>query len=161
MGGPYLSCPICSHPKRAEVEAAVKSGELTITKAAKMFGADYTTTWRHFKECLKEPIENREFEDNLMILREIICRLNDRVQDLEDLPTDLISVRMLTNLTKELRNGIKDLAELEGQFRASPLIQLNQITIQYEHLTSFLFTQLCPECKLKLSSHLTNLEAMR
>ena len=122
---------------------------------------DYQSTWRHFKYCLKEPVEDEDFENLLKILQKLIIRLDQRVDELEGTPTNLISVKMVTTLARELRGCIGALAELEGKIKVSPLIQLTSVTMKLEKITSFMFAELCDNCKEKFITYADELEAMR
>ncbi len=153
-----MVCKICENPKIEDVEISVKSGRITIKEAAMELGADYQSTWSHFKHCLKEPVEDKDFEDLLKILQKLIFRLDRRVDELEEAPTNLVSVKMLTALASSLRGCIKDLAELEGKIRTSPLIHLTNVTMKLDKITSFLFSELCDACKEKFIIYVEELE---
>ncbi len=153
-----MACKICENPKIEDVEIAVKAGRITIQQAAMELGEDYQSTWRHFKYCLKEPVEDKEFEELLGILQKLVFRLDKRVDDLDETPTSLVTVKMLTSLASALRGCIKDLAELEGKIRASPLISLSNITMKLDKITSFMFAELCDPCKEKFINYVENIE---
>ena len=153
-----MVCKICENPKIEDVEIAVKAGRITIQQAATQLGEDYQSTWQHFKHCLKEPVMDKDFEGLLKILQKLIFRLDKQVDDLEESPTNLVSVKMITSLASALRGCIKDLAELEGKIRTSPLISLTNITMKLDKLTSFMFSELCDNCKEKFIAYVEDLE---
>lgn len=156
-----MVCKLDNHPKIAEVERSVKEGVMTITEAARELDSTYQETWKHFKECVKAPVENLEFEGYLAIMRELILKMKTRVDSLESTPTNAVSVKMLTSLVREIRGLVGNLAELEGRFQRSPLLQLTQINVKFEKLTAFMFTSLCDDCKLKLASQLEQMEPLK
>ena len=153
-----MVCKLDNHRNIVEVEAAVKDGTMTINEAALELDCTYQEAWRHFKECLNVPIEQIEFEGYLNILRQLVVKMNGRVNDLELTPTNPASVKMVTALVKEIRGLISKLAELEGRMSRSPMLQLTQVNVKFNRLTSFMFNELCDECKLKLSSQLNQME---
>ena len=156
-----MTCKLCKHPRISEVEGLVRAGKLDIRAASRELDASYQETWKHFKECATAPEDEKEFEEYLDIMRNLVVRLNERVKDLEDTPTSLVSVKMLTSLVKEIRGLIRDLGALEGRLRSSPLVQLTNITVKYEKLTSIMFSSLCDTCRLKLAKQLEVMEPIK
>ena len=153
-----MTCSLCNNTNIGDIERLVHSNEMSMNEAAHELDCTYQDAWKHFNKCLV-PVENSEqFEMYLGMMRDIVLKLNTRVESLEKVPTDLISVKMITSLTKELRGMIRDLGSLEGRIQSSPLIQLNQVTIKYSKLTSLMFSALCPECQLKLADGLDKIE---
>ena len=161
-----MPCKLCRHERINEIESLVRASKLTMPDAARELSCTYQEVWKHFNNCLKAPGNEEEFEKYLKILRELVDRLNTRVEDIEGTPTNLITVRMLTSLTKEMRGVIRDLGALEGRLQTGTLIQLTNVTIKYEKLTNILFSSLCDKCRGNLITELEamepiNLEAMR
>lgn len=153
-----VTCKVCKHPRVAEIEALVRANKLTIQDASRELGCSYQEAWAHFNRCLAEPANADQFAQDLILLRELVFKLNDRVNDLEDTPTTKISVNMLTSLTREIRGLIRDLGALEGRLQSGTLIQLNQVNVKFEKLTSIMFSSLCDKCRGSLISELEKLE---
>jgi len=153
-----MVCKLCKHPRIGEIEGLVKAGRLDIADASRELDAHYQETWKHFNECIKPPTEEKEFQEYLSILRELVMKLKHRIDDIEDVPTNLLSVKMLTSLIKELRGVVRDLGTLEGRLQSGTLIQLTNITVRYEKLTSLMFSNLCDNCRMSLIQELEKLE---
>lgn len=156
-----MTCKLDNHPDILDVETSVKGGVMTITQAARELDCSYQEAWRHFKECLQVPVEQIEFEGYLAILRELVIKMKKRVDSLALTPTNPSSIKMLTSLVKEIRGLVGNLAELEGRLSRSPILQLTQINVKFQKLTSFMFSTLCNECKLKLTNQLEDMEKVK
>lgn len=152
-----MVCSLDNHKDISAVEDAVKAGTMTIQEASIELDASYQETWRHFKDCVQVPVEQIEFEGYLAIMRELVLKLKNRVDELDTTPTNLSSVKMVTALVQQIRGLISNLAELEGRLQRSPMLKLTQINVKYNQLTSFMFSELCEICKLKLSTRLEEL----
>jgi len=153
-----MTCKVCKHPRVAEIEGLVRAGKLTIQDASRELDCSYQEAWGHFNRCLKEPGNVDEFEEHLVLLRELVIKLKRRVDDLDDTPTTVISVKMLTSLVKELRGLVRDLGALEGRLQSGALIQLTSVTVKYEKLASVMFSNLCDDCRTNLIEELEQLE---
>lgn len=98
-----------------------------------------------------EELEEVEFTDDL---KEIIQKLKRKVHEVlgdpsaRDRPTAWIH---------QLRGCIRDLAELEGKLQKAPLIQLTQLNVQFEHLTTFLIRDLCENCREKAAKFIAEI----
>lgn len=156
-----MTCKLDNHLDIVGVETSVNGGVMTITEAARELDCSYQEAWRHFKDCVKAPVEQIEHEGYLTILRELVMKMKSRFDDLDLTPTNPASVKMVTTLVKEIRGLVNNLAELEGRMSRSPLLQLTQINVKYNQLTSFMFSSLCTECKLKLVNQLENAEQIK
>ena len=156
-----MTCKLDNHPDIVDVETSVKGGVMTITEAARELDCSYQEAWRHFKECVKAPVEQIEYEGYMTILRELVMKMKNRVDSLTLTPTNPSSVKMLTSLVKEIRGLVGNLAELEGRLSRSPMLQLTQINVRYNKLTAFMFSTLCTECKLKLANQLEQTETIK
>jgi len=140
------SCPVCRHP---ELLAKIERGEMTFQDVANELGVSRSYVWycytHHYKAELTET-QSADFE-YAEDLKELIRLLKDRVfqvvrdTSIHDRPTAWIA---------QLRGCIHDLAELEGRLQKAPLIQLNQLKVQFEELTMFLLKELPPEYQQKV-----------
>jgi len=151
-----LSCRVCKDPRAPEILQRVYNEDLTIADAARMLGVSYQLLWRHMR--YHEVSDKKAVEldiDALQLLKEITFILKDRLDEVKNLPTGLlINERMVTMLTRDLRETIMDLERLTGRLRTAPLIQLQQIHIHYEKLLAFITRSLCSSCRKKVAKWL-------
>lgn len=87
MPGP--KCSACSHPKRAEAEAAVASG-LSVREVAKRFGLPYASFDRHCRKCIQKSIakavEAKELSHGIALV--------DRVERLQTAAQTILDAAM-------------------------------------------------------------------
>jgi len=138
------------HPRIKEVEEKVKSNQMGLREAAIELNVSYQAIWNHFKESGRLPSEDEEFEYYLYILKELIEDIKKRLDEIDTRPTDLVTSRILSLLSKEIRGSIRDLAELLGRVQTGIIIQFNQLNVRYNKLSSFMMASCCPDCKKKL-----------
>ena len=155
-----MTCKVCNHSRIGEIEGLIRADKLTIQDASRELGCSYQEAWKHFNKCLTAPGDADEFEGHLLLLKELVRKLKARVDDLDETPTTIVSVKMLTSLVKELRGLIRDLGALEGRLQSGALIQLTSITVKYEKLASVMFSNLCDECRSGLIVELEQLEKL-
>lgn len=153
-----MTCKLCRHPRIAEIEALHRAGKITIEDASRELSASYQETWAHFNRCLAPLADEDAFEVYLNLMRELVNKLKDRVDDLDETPTTIVSVKMLTALVKELRGLIRDLGALEGRIQSGAIIQLNQVSDKYQKLTGIMFSGLCESCRAQMIAELERLE---
>jgi len=133
-------------PNYTKVVTAILEGQVTIKAGALALQTSEENLWHHVQgliEAQKTEAQPVEFTE---ILRGLIQDLQKKVKSmmllpLEDRPTSVI---------RELRGCILDLATLEGKLTAQPIVQLNQVTMQLNQITSFLYSGLCPACQAKV-----------
>jgi len=146
-----MVCSVCRNPKAPEILAKVWNEEMTLADAARHLGVSYQLLWHHmrFHEGRK-PAETSADVDAIAVLREITDILKERLDQLRGLPVGIVvNERMITMLTRDLRETIMDLERLTGRLRSAPLIQLQQINVHYEQLLTFIVRELCSECRKK------------
>jgi len=148
-------CRICNDLRAIDVLAKVWNGSLSLREAAKELNVSYPMLWHHvrFHETAQSG-QKPTRTDTLEILEEITNILKQRLDEMKNLPIGPIHERMLTQNIEVLRRTLMDLERLTGRLRAAPLIQLQQVTIHYEALLSFLTTELCESCKLRIMQFL-------
>lgn len=156
-------CPVHTHPKGPVVLRKVFDGQMDLRDAARELDISYPMVWRcynyHYKIeagsgstsiSLKEEadLSEAEFTEDL---KEIIRSLKEKVHAVLE---DSSAKDRPTAWIHQFRGAIRDLAELEGKLQKAPLIQLTQLNIQFEKLTTFIISQLCPECQKKVMQYL-------
>jgi len=155
-------CKICKDPRSSQWAADLFLGKRTVENIARDAGVSYQVAWKHFREHVQVNIENgqivlqklAEEENYVEVLKNLMTDLRTMVTDLKEEPTNQSTVRMKTELIREIRGLIRDMCTLEGTISKGPLIQLNQLTIQFEYLMSYLATDLCGSCRQKIMDHL-------
>ena len=159
-------CPIHNSPKGPEVLRRVFEGVLDLRAAARELDVSYPLMWRcynyHYKMKASakgvslelkesEEMEEVEFTEDL---KGIIQKLKHKVDEVLSDP----SVRdRPTAWIHQFRGCIRDLAELEGKLQRAPLIQLTQLNVQFEHLTTFLIRDLCEDCREKAAKFIAEI----
>jgi len=122
----------------------------------------YQMVWKHFREHVQVNVRNGQIviqqikpeEDYISVLQNLMEDLRRMITDLKNEPTNQSTVKMKTELVREIRGLIRDLCTLEGTIKRGPLIQLNQLNVQFEFLIAYLATNLCDECKHKVTEYL-------
>jgi hypothetical protein len=148
-------CSVCKHPKAPEVVAKVKAGTLTIEDAAKELGVSYPLMWRHLRyhEVTDQQVLSGDI-DTFGLLKELVTVLKRWLDEAKQLSPTVGNARILDVVVRNMRQTLMDIETLTGRLRTAPLIQLQQVNIQYEKLTAFLLTQTCPECRKKTAEFL-------
>ena len=147
-----VDCQVCRHPRRAEIVAAVQQEHMSIEEGARTLGVSKTVLWRHlrFHEVTDADVLQGKF-DSLEILCEIASILRQRLQEVKNLPAGtLVNERILELVTRNLRQTIMDIEQLTGRLRTAPLIQLQQVYINYEKMLTVVLQNLCPDCQRKV-----------
>ena len=155
-------CSICEDERAQQWATDLYLGKITLEDISRDSGMSYQMVWRHFHEHVEVSVQNGQIvlkqikpeENYIEVLHNLMDDLRRMVKDLQDEPTNQATVKMKTQLISEIRGLIRDLCTLEGTLRRGPLIQLNQLNIQFEYLTSYLAMNLCEHCKKKVAEFL-------
>lgn len=154
-------CVVCSHPQGEEITDALAAGTLTVHDAANMLGTDFDTVWTHFQKHLRVPKktdvptsipgETISVDEMISTLTYLLGRLRARV----DLYLSGSAIgendRTAAQLVRELRGLTTDIALLQGKLSNLPLQKIDDLTKSIESINSFMATELCDSCKLRLA----------
>jgi len=150
-----MSCAVCNHPKADEILAKLLDERITMEDAARELGVSTKTLWRHLKYHVTDADVYKGDIDPLKLLEELALLLKERLDALKGTKKGVyVHERMIAMLVREIRETLMDLERLSGRLKAAPLIQLQQINIQYEKLLAFITTELCEECRKKVIRYL-------
>jgi len=146
-----MRCAVCNHPKANEILAKLYDEKITLEDAARELGVSPKTLWRHLKYHVTDSdVVDREI-DPLKLLEELTLLLKERLDALKGTKKGVyVHERMIAMLVREIRETLMDIEKLSGRLQAAPLIQLQQINVQYEKLLAFITTELCEECRKKV-----------
>ena len=160
-----LESKIIKHPRYTEVIGKLLKGDMTLYDASRALHCEYNTLWHHVrhgiqmeaqdKKVIMKPLEPVEDDDYAGMLKNIIRQLNDKVKNVL-----MTTPERPTALVRELRGCINDLLIIEGRLSQAPIIQLNQITIQFNKLTAELATHLCDSCRQNVLKVIENIESI-
>ena len=156
-----MSCQVCEHPKAFEIMSRVFSGDLTYVTAARMMNIPASTVWHCFANhwqveasdgvvTLKAVAQLETTDDFVKRLRETLKRFILRLDQAMDMPVSAYNESAVTRLSAELRALMRDILEFEGKLRAAPLVQLNVLQVQFNKLTSLIFSEFCEADREKL-----------
>lgn len=154
-----MPCKICEDPEGQRLIEAIAEGKISITDAAKKLGVTFADFEIHIKNHMEEkPLPRPRLEEGEIdigrTLRETLRLLKARVSVFMQTEVTPENERMLTALVKEVRGLVMNIAELEGKLSGQPLIELKTIKMQFNDLTGFMITELCPVCKAKIQNRL-------
>ena len=158
-----MSCKICETVLGRELTGKVLDADITISEAARKLGVPYKVFEEHLKEhmdrALPRPIVTEKAEDIDLgkTLREVLLMLKSRAQVFVETDVTPENERMLSMLVKELRGISMNIAELEGKLMNMPLVELKSIKMQFNDLTGFMITDMCPVCKAKIQQKLDDM----
>jgi len=153
---------LTKHPRYDEVMQMLWEETITLSEAARILGTSEQNLWHHLNMYLQgleedlDKYEQKEKEEPVeftQVLQDLIRDLHAQVKELMKVPIE----DRPTSLIRELRGAITDLAALEGKFSNQPMIQLNKITMQFDKLTSFLYSKLCPKCQRLVAEYVSTL----
>lgn len=147
-----MDCAVCRHPRRFEVVDAIRQEQMSIEEGAKELGVSKSLLWRHirFHETTDADVLRQKI-DSLEILAEIADLLRQRLQEVKSLPTGtLVNEKIVETVTRNLRQTVMDIEQLAGRLRSAPLIQLQQVYINYERVLAVVLKDLCPVCQAKV-----------
>jgi len=142
-------CKVCSHKENWSVTNAFLRGEIDMYEAARRLDTSYDVFWHHIKKCLKKESEQIEGKGYSEILDDLFKKLTIRCNELLALPVNPSNERMLRLSVQSIMDVMSRISQLKGLV-SQPFLQLNQLTVQFNKITSFLVTELCPRCKSKV-----------
>ena len=117
------SCPLCTHPNRAEIEVRISEGELKPSEAAELLGCSVDQIQLHMTKHLKPIVQQHAAMEVARIELNEIDLLSGNVDILQTKVQELLNntelstkqIDSLTKLAKEVRESLKYLLEFKGQ----------------------------------------------
>jgi len=173
-------CVLDKAPDRAELEEKYYRKEMTQSEIAMHLGVSEQQVSEHFRFHIPNQVAGALVRDGTIIeeLKDLVIDklgiLKGKITKLNSLVDTAISsleadgenmdpskVLSLKSLASELRNYIKDTALLEGELRSAPLLQLQQVNVEFNQIKSVVLNSLPPEYQLKVAEALAQLEGSK
>lgn len=158
------NCPLCEHEHREELEEKIAQGVLPKGAVARELGITIEDVIHHMEEhwttkpedALVDSGKVQELTDKRTILITNLMQLNLKLGALFEHTHTITSstVSQMVKMSQEVRKTIMDLAQLEGELQKEQHITL----IQFNQLKAIVISELCPACKSKVLSTLTQEE---
>jgi len=133
-------CKICSHPQREAIDRAIVAGD-SLRKIGTMFGTDKNAIKRHKDNCMKRvlpaisaPVPVPEYQTpaelaaTRMTTRSVASRAEQLVSRMEEAFRSCEGTGnydVLVKCAKEVREGLRLLAQLSGELSPSTAVQVN------------------------------------
>ena len=161
-------CIVCRSPDRAVYERNWYNKKTTLKVIALELRCSEQQVSEHMNYHVKQEVQRKvssEFTDEMAetvvdsvgILKKFITKFDERLTNLFSQDLDPRMEQGLKAISSELRNYVQLLARLEGELQSVPLIQLNQISGEFNILKKFVLAKLCPKCRKKLVEQLPQL----
>jgi len=168
-------CKCCVNPLCEEVDEAFIRSEISGIMAAERLGVSPAYYSIHIhrdvqravkEEVAKSPVVQgaiRGTIDKVGELASIFSALVDRANLLLQEPLDAKAEFRIKAIASEARAYGRFLMEVEGELKDSPLIVINNMTLQFNKVIELIMTEASPSLKQKLSIELKkmDLEAYR
>jgi hypothetical protein len=158
-----MPCKVCENPKAIALVQKVYLGKMTYVEAAKELNLPKPTVWNCFNKHYDIQTEGEKVRIMLKeadgdvgefvnIIRDQMEMLLQRLADANDgtLPFDPRTEKALVSLTKEIRGIMRDILEFQGKLTKGIHVKYQVLSLQFNNLTSFLFSNLCEEDRKKL-----------
>ena len=168
---PERPCEICRTPNIEKVEMAYVQKQLSTQEVITQFDCSKWKWYHHVKYHLKPGVasamsKNADFLANQIVdktgdLLESLERLQEKVNLLEsqiDGNTEPAKIKAYTSMEAEIRNTILALGKIQGDFKDSAYIQVNNITVQLNKISDVIMSNACPKCKPIFASKLEDLK---
>ena len=136
-------CSVCSHPARAALDLCLLNGT-TVRNAAQQLGLSASAVQRHKSTCLKRtlpaitaPVQvpayqtSEELAISQQNVKSVAVRASQLVDKMEALAQrfeETGDTHGILKAAKEIREGLRLLAQLSGELGPSTAVQVNNIT---------------------------------
>jgi hypothetical protein len=163
-------CILCRDPNRTEYEEQYFGREIAQKDIALKLHCSEEQVSEHFRfhipNQVAEIVASKSVTDlaelvvdKLGLLKKHSLKLDSMLETLYKTGEyDPATINSIKALVSELRNYIKDMALLEGELRAAPIFQLQQMNIQFNQLKQTILTKLPPEYQSVVVKALEELE---
>jgi hypothetical protein len=152
-------CPICTHPNRAHIETQHFRGELTKQEIADIFKLSMQEVWEHFSKHMKGLSGNKltTLDQKRDVLLDSMGKLKEFVEKVCSSGTvDRQTVNQLTELTREMRQTVATLQELEEGKKREQHITIEQYNDLRSQIVSFR-PLMCPKCQAEFDNFVMKL----
>lgn len=149
-----------AHPKMDEIMTNFLMGKYDYEEVAELFGVEKGDVFDYLMTASKR-FKQRELlvadvPQLLSVLRSVVIDVRSRTQDWLNQPISYDNYKPVATMVKELRNIIKDIADIEAKMSEVPKQQIEVLQLQLDELMRYVGTNLCDECKLKIADYLLN-----
>ena len=123
-----LKCSVCKHPKRAEIDRLLLSGEGTNRSIAKDYGLNHNAVQRHrsrhIAPALVKAKEHREIVEADSVMSDVVM-LRARGIALLDMAESSGDIRTACTALREVRGVIDLLARVTGELESNTKLEVN------------------------------------
>ena len=157
---PERPCEICRNPQATPLEREYVEKRLSTQDVIDKLGITKYAWYRHIKYHLKPGVAQAISDNSEFLATQIIDKTGELIESLDRLKAkveqihvtvtgdaDPSKVRAYTALETELRNTLMALAKIQGDFKDSAYIQVNNISIELNKIGEMVMTHACPKCK--------------
>ena len=168
---PERPCEVCRTPNIEKVELDFIQKKMSTQEVITQLDCSKWKWYHHVKYHLKPGVaqaisKNADFLANQIVdktgdLLESLERLQEKVNLIEsqiDGNTEPTKIKVYTSMEAEIRNTVLALAKIQGDFKDSAYIQVNNITVQLNKISDIVMTNACPRCKPIFATKLEDLK---
>ena len=163
------NCDVCKHERCDEVELDYLGENITGEEACSRLQVPYSRFKTHIEKHLKKDI-SALVSANAPALAKRIFEKGDQLLESCDRSLEMIKevraqwnqskkpewITAAVKLEQQVANNIEKLGKMQGEFKESGAVRIEQMNIQVNNMTQELIEGMCPACKAKLAPKLLN-----
>jgi len=168
---PQRPCEICRNPQATTLEKEYIEKRISTQDVIDSLGITKYAWYRHIKYHLKPGVAQAISDNSDVLANQIIDKTGELIEGLDRLKgkveqiqvtitgdADPSKIKAYTALEAELRNTLLALAKIQGDFKDSAYIQVNNVTIELQKIGEIVMANACSKCKPVFAQKLEDLE---
>lgn len=168
---PERPCAICRHSKIEKIELDYVQKRASISEVTATLDCSKWQWYHHVKYHLKPGVSDALSKNADFIANQVVDKTGDLMLSLERLQekvnlvesqidgnTEPAKIKAYASLETEIRNTVLALAKIQGDFKDTAYIQVNNITVQLNKIADVIMSEACPRCKPIFAQKLEDLK---